>query len=53
MGRNHFSKTFSSPYFQSSYYKNETPGGKCEDKIEKFFKKFFKKVKIEKKDLNS
>lgn len=47
MGRNHFSKTFFSPYFQSDYYKNETPGGKWEQKIEGWFKRFFKKNKEE------
>jgi len=55
MGRNHFSKTFASPYFQSSYYKNETSGGKAEQKIEQWFKNVFrlKKYKTEKKDLDS
>jgi hypothetical protein len=46
MPRDHFSKVFSSPYFQTDFYKNETPGGKMEKKIELFFikiKKIFKK----------
>ena len=47
MGRDHFSKTFASPYFQSSYYKNETTGGKLEQRIERWFKRFFKKDKEE------
>lgn len=41
MGRNHFAKTFQSPYFQSDYYKKETPGGKLETKIENWLKKVF------------
>lgn len=41
MTRDHFKQTFNSPYFQSSYYKEETPGGSLENKIESFFKKFF------------
>ena len=40
MGRNHFAKTFASPYFQSEYYKNETAGGKMEQRIERWFKRF-------------
>ena len=47
MARNHFAKTFSSPYFQSSFYKNDTPGGKLESKIERFLKRFFKAEKKE------
>lgn len=43
MGRDHFKKVFFSPYFQSNHYKNETPGGKLEKKIENWFKKFLKK----------
>lgn len=55
MSRNHFAKTFASPYFQSDYYKNETPSGKAEEKIEQWFKNVFglKKYKTKKKDLNS
>jgi hypothetical protein len=45
MARDHFSKAFQSPYFQSNFYKNETPGGKIEAKIENFLKKLFKKEK--------
>jgi hypothetical protein len=41
MGRDHFSKTFHSPYFQSNYYKEETPGGKFETKMENWLKKVF------------
>jgi hypothetical protein len=41
MGRDHFSKTFHSPYFQSNYYKEETPGGKFETKVENWLKKVF------------
>lgn len=44
MGRDHFSKTFHSPYFQSSYYKEETPGGRFEDRVEKFLKKLIAPV---------
>jgi hypothetical protein len=47
MGRNHFAKTFASPYFQSDYYKNETSGGRLEQRIERWFKRFFKKEKKE------
>jgi hypothetical protein len=55
MGRNHFAKTFASPYFQSDYYKNETVGGKAEQRVEQWFKNVFgfKKYKTEKKDLDS
>jgi hypothetical protein len=55
MGRNHFAKTFASPYFQSEYYKNETPGGKAEQKVEQWFKNVFglKKYKTKDKDLDS
>ena len=44
----HFSKVFFSPYFQSDYYKEETSGGIIESKIERFFKKVFKKEKDKK-----
>ncbi len=43
MPRDHFKKFFYSQYFQSDNYKNESPGGKLEKKIENFFKKLFKK----------
>lgn len=43
MGRDHFKKVFFSPYFQSDHYKNESPGGKFEKKIENWFKKILKK----------
>jgi hypothetical protein len=46
MPRDHFSKMFFSPYFQTDYYKNETRGGKMEKRIELFFlkiKEIFKK----------
>jgi hypothetical protein len=46
MPRDHFKKVFYSPYFQSDYYKNESQGGIVEKKIEKFFKKIFKKEKM-------
>ena len=42
MTRDHFSKVMQSPYFQSDHYKNETEGGKCEKKIENFFKRIMK-----------
>ena len=45
MPRDYFSKTFHSPYFQSDFYKNETPGGNLEVKIENFLKRIFKKEK--------
>lgn len=45
MGRDHFSKTFHSPYFQSEYYKKETPGGKLETKIENFLKRLIAPIK--------
>jgi hypothetical protein len=41
MTRDHFKQTFNSPYFQSSYYREETPGGNIENKIESLLKKFF------------
>ena len=48
MARRHFSNSYRSPYFQSIYYKNETPGGRFEKKIEKTAQKikllFFKKM---------
>ena len=45
MGRNHFAKVFHSPYFQSDYYKEETPGGKFETKVENFLKKIIAPIK--------
>lgn len=45
MTRDHFSKAFQSPYFQSNFYKNESPGGKMERKIESILKKIFKRGK--------
>lgn len=39
MTRDHFKQVYSSPYFQSDYYKNETEAGKCENKIIKVLKK--------------
>ncbi len=45
MPRDHFKKVFYSPYFQSDHYKNESPGGKIERKIENLFKIIFKKEK--------
>jgi hypothetical protein len=55
MGRNHFAKTFASPYFQSRYYKNETEGGRIEQRIEQWFKNVFrlKKYKTKKDTLDS
>ena len=55
MGRNHFAKTFASPYFQSDYYKNETKGGKAEQRIEQWLKNVFglKEYKIKKDTLDS
>ena len=44
MTRDHFAKTFKSPYFQSDRYQ-ETSGGKLEKRIEKFFQRIFKKEK--------
>lgn len=46
MSRDHFSKVMHSPYFQTDHYKNESLGGKLENKIEKFLKKLFKREKI-------
>ena len=48
MARDHFSKIMRSPQFQQERYKN-TPGGKLEIKIENFFFKIIKKIKIWKK----
>jgi hypothetical protein len=45
MARDHFSKAFQSPYFQSNFYKNETAGGKMETKIENILNKIFKRGK--------
>lgn len=45
MARDHFSKVFHSPYFQSKYYKEETPGGKFETKIENFLKRLIYPIK--------
>ena len=42
MTRDHFAKTFKSPYFQSERYQ-ESSGGKLEKKIENFFQRIFKK----------
>ena len=49
MSPRHFSKVMHSPYFLSDHYKEESPGGILETKIENFFKKIFKKEKLEKK----
>lgn len=43
MPRDHFSKMFSSPYFQSDFYKNESVGGRMEKRIEKFVKKILRR----------
>jgi hypothetical protein len=53
MPRDHFSKMFFSPYFQTDYYKNETPGGKMEKKIELFFLIFKKYLKNDNRRRNS
>jgi hypothetical protein len=45
MTRDHFSKVMHSPYFQTDHYKNESPGGTTEAKIENFLKKLFKREK--------
>jgi len=45
MTRDHFKQVYSSPYFQSNYYKEETKSGIIESKFEYIFiviKKFFK-----------
>jgi hypothetical protein len=39
-----FSKTMKNPYFQSKYYREETPAGKAETKIENFFIKITHKL---------
>jgi hypothetical protein len=44
MPRDHFSKMFFSPYFQTDYYKNETPGGKIEQKINYLYNKLKDKM---------
>jgi len=43
MPRDHFSKVFHSPYFQSDHYKEESAGGVIESKIENLLKKIFRK----------
>lgn len=35
MTRDHFKQVYSSPYFQSDYYKDETRSGRIESKLEK------------------
>jgi hypothetical protein len=45
MPRDHFKKVFYSPYFQSEHYKNESPGGVIEKRLESLLKKLFKKEK--------
>lgn len=44
MPRDHFSKMMSSPYFQTEHYRNETFGGRTEQKINNFYNKLKDKV---------
>ena len=46
MARDHFSKAMQSPYFQSDYYKKESPAGKYEKRIEDRFKKILNAIMI-------
>ena len=39
-----FSKQMKNPYFQTKYYKEETPAGQMEDKIEKRIEKILSKI---------
>jgi hypothetical protein len=45
MSPRNFSKMMQSPYFQTDHYRNETPGGKMEVKIENFLKTIKNKIK--------
>lgn len=42
--RDHFSQHMHSPYFQTEHYKEETPGGQMEQKVEVKFLKIKKKI---------
>ena len=41
MSPRHFSKTMQSPYFQSKYYREETPAGQAETRIQERIEKIF------------
>jgi hypothetical protein len=44
MPRDHFARVFKSPYFQTDHYRNETPAGKTEQKINYLYNKLKNKV---------
>jgi hypothetical protein len=50
MSPHEFSKTMKNPYFQSKYYREETPAGQMEAKVENFFKRILKKLLFWKKE---
>lgn len=43
--KRNFHKVMSSPYFQSGHYKEETPGGRFEQKIYKIWEKIKNAIK--------
>lgn len=46
MGRDHFHKVMTSPYFQSHHYKTESKGAQIERKIINFFRRILRKNEI-------
>ncbi len=50
MTRDHFNKMMHSPYFQTAHYRDETPGGQMEQKIERILKKILNKINPFKKN---
>lgn len=48
MTRDHFKQVYTSPYFQSDYYKNETKNGITEKKVEAFLLKIKKYLALTK-----
>ena len=49
MTRDHFKQVYSSPYFQSDYYKDETRSGIIESKMERIAYKIKSLFKFKKK----
>jgi hypothetical protein len=53
MSPHEFSKQMKNPYFQSKYYKEETPAGKMETRIEKRIEKIISKILFWRKKKNA
>jgi hypothetical protein len=53
MSPHEFSKQMKNPYFQSKYYKEETPAGKMETRIEKRIEKIASKILFWRKKKNA